>query len=327
MQKQVTIKEIAEIVGVSKSTVSRYLNGGKISKEKSNEIRTVIEKYNYEPNAFAQSLKAKSTRFIGIIAPRLDSVVTSKIMMSMDEVLRQLGYKPIILNTNLKKELELESLEQLIRLKVDGILLLATEITSEHRKLIDDMNIPIVIVGQKCEHQVSITYDDYNAGKLIGQYVREQGSKNVIYLGVPETDQAVGVERKKGVMDGLLNGQIKVTQYITDFSMDTSYQLIRSIPEIKQTDAIICATDKIAFGVIRALKEQTNLSLDKMIITGFGGYEMGHIITPSLTTIRFLYEEAGSIAAKNIHSLIEGKEVVTQQTIGFEFIQGYKNCK
>ena len=62
MNKALTIKDIAEIAGVAKSTVSRYLNNGKVSEETKEKIRRVIEEHNYEPNAFAQSLKAKKNK-------------------------------------------------------------------------------------------------------------------------------------------------------------------------------------------------------------------------------------------------------------------------
>ena len=161
--KNITIKDIAEMAGVAKSTVSRYLNGGRISESTSEKIKVIIEKYYYEPNDFAQSLKAKMTKFVGIIAPCLDSAVTSKTIMAIDEELRNKGYYSLILNTSLNRNIEVDNIENLSRLKVDGIILIATEITQRHREAIKRLNVPIIIVGQKYDSSVSIINDDYNA--------------------------------------------------------------------------------------------------------------------------------------------------------------------
>ena len=97
--RKITMKEIAELSGVGKSTVSRYFNGGYVKEETRKRIASIIQQYNYEPNSFAR-LKAKSSRMIGIIAPCLDSIVTSQVLMSIDRHLRQEGYSTMIINTD-----------------------------------------------------------------------------------------------------------------------------------------------------------------------------------------------------------------------------------
>ena len=126
--KKITMKEIAEKCGVGKSTVSRYFNGGYVREETRQKIADVIARYNYEPNAFAR-LKAKESKMIGIIAPCLDSTVTSKVMMSIDRHLREAGYSTLIINTDHQEELELQYLERLWRMKVDGLILSATHLS------------------------------------------------------------------------------------------------------------------------------------------------------------------------------------------------------
>ncbi len=142
--KKLTISDIARLAGVGKSTVSRYLNDGYVKEENRAKIRKIIEEYNYQPNSFAQSLKAKHSKMIGIIAPCLDSTVSSRIMMKIDETLRNENYVPIIINTNHDENLELKSIINLENMKVDGIILIATHLSQEHRKLfqrIFDSNI------------------------------------------------------------------------------------------------------------------------------------------------------------------------------------------
>lgn len=197
MNKALTIKDIAEIAGVAKSTVSRYLNNGKVSEETKEKIRRVIEEHNYEPNAFAQSLKAKKTKFVGIIAPGLDSIVTSKVIMAIDTTLRENGYNPLIINTSLRKDLEIESIENLARLKVDGIILVATEIKDAHRDVISQLKVPFLMIGQVCDGVTSIVNDDYHAGFKLNQELLSLDIDTTMvkihgYIGRPES------ARKKG---------------------------------------------------------------------------------------------------------------------------------
>ena len=321
--RNLTIKDIAEMAGVAKSTVSRYLNGGKISESTSEKIKIIIDKYNYEPNAFAQSLKAKRTKFVGIIAPCLDSVVTSRVIMSIDERLREKGYNSLILNTSLNKESEVENIENLSRLKVDGIILTGTEITNEHKKAISKLKIPIIIVGQKYDKAISIINDDYNAGKVVGEYILKNGHKKVLYLGVEESDEAVGIIRKKGVRESLLRDKtVTFKEITTSFSAENSEKIVNELINNLEETVIICATDKIALGALKAINKNNKSVPEDISLVGFGGYDISEMITPSLTTIRFNNNEAGIISANTIINLIEEKEVESLQIIGFDFIKG-----
>lgn len=323
MNKALTINDIAKLAGVAKSTVSRYLNNGKVSEETKEKIRHVIEEYNYEPNAFAQSLKAKKTKFVGIIAPGLDSIVTSKVIMAIDITLRENGYNPLIINTSLRKDLEIESIENLARLKVDGIILVATEIKEVHKTMIHQLNVPFVIVGQASEGIVSIINDDYQAGFEIGSYIREMGHQNVIYLGVSEEDVAVGIQRRNGVTDGLRynNDAMIISVLESDFTSECAEKVINEALEKNQPSAIICATDRIALGARKAILNH-NLEVPKDIsLTGFGGYDLATLVTPSLTTIKFENEKTGELAAQTIISLMSEKMVPELQIIGYQLIK------
>lgn len=318
--RQLTIKDIAELAGVAKSTVSRYVNNGNVSPETRDKLKKIIEENNYEPNAFAQSLKAKNSKFIGIIAPKLDSIVTSRVLMALDESLKIKGYNSLILNTSLNKDLEIEYIESLRRLKVDGIILLATEITEKHKKSIKNLKVPILVVGQEYRLANSIIDDDYNAGGVIGEYIYAHNHKDILYLGVTEDDIAVGCKRKAGVIDELKkNDDVKVDQLITDFTADKSEEVVNNYLNKNNPTAIICATDKIALGAIRAIEKHGQKVGEDISVTGFGGYD---ISTCKLTTIRFKNEVLGRIASDTIIKMIEGEPVSNLQIIGFEFIEG-----
>lgn len=323
--KKMTMADIAKLAGVGKSTVSRYFNGGYVKKETKEKIKKIIQQYDYEPNVLAAMMKAKKTNVIGIITPTLDSVTSSRTMMTMDEYLRTRGYTTIIISTNHNKLRELKSIENFWRMKVDGIILLATSITMAHYDLSNKLDIPIVFMGQEVKNKTSIIYDDYHAGYEIGEIVAKHGHKKIAYVGVSAEDIAVGEVRKSGIYDALHSYGIENIKFIeTTFSFDYTSKIISAYLDNNQNipSAFICATDNIALSVYKELISKGYKVPEDISLVGFGGYESSMLITPALDTIRFENEEAGCVTAQTIIDMIEGKDVPDKQIIDYVFISG-----
>lgn len=320
--KKITMKEIAELAGVTKTTISRYFNGGYIKKETKEKIAKIIKKYNYEPNTFAR-LKARKSYIIGIIVPALDSTITSRVLTGLEKTFRENNYIPIIMNTNHQNELELKYIEKLKRLNVDGIVLSATYITDEHKKILKKLDIPIVIYGQEYNDGISIINDDYNAGIEIGEYIAKRNHKNIGFISVDEKDAAIGVNRKNGVMDGLKKyGIKKINIELADFSYDSAKIAARNLLKNKKLDAIICSTDRQAHSVYMVVKEMGLKIPDDISVISFGGYEIDEIIEPELSTIKFDSFNAGVSAANTLINLINNIKVEKVFYVDYKFIEG-----
>lgn len=323
MKKKMTMQDIADLAGVTKSTVSRYFNGGYVKDDTRERIRLLIEKNHYEPNTFAQSLKAKESKIIGIIAPCLDSTVSGRMLMAVDEYLRKKNYTSLFINTNHDESLELNRMEGLWRMKVDGIILLATHITKAHHQLVERLDIPVLFVAQNYEEGISIIYDDYHAGMMIGRYVGELKLEDVVYISVDESDVAVGLTRKQGVLDGLKEKQVERIEVLeSDFSFEHAVDVVDELLDHRKPDLIICATDRQAMGAYRAIQERGLRIPEDISVIGFGGYEVSSILTPRLTTIRFDAHTAGYLAGETIVKMIKEQPVSKTQVIDFEFIEG-----
>lgn len=321
--KKITMSDIAKMAGVAKSTVSRYFNGGYVKDETKAKLKKIIDEYNYEPNAVAQSLKAKHSHSIGIIAPCLDSITSSRMLMAIDEYLKNQGYTTIIINTNHNEMRELSSIEHLWRMNVDGIILLATVVTMTHLQLANQLDIPILVVAQLFKGGISIIYDDYHAGYDVGSYAAQMGHRNVLYMGVSHKDDAVGVQRKKGVIDALKDHQIEnIVMKETNFSFHESRKIIKDYLQNHQPSLIICATDNIALACYKEIQAKGLKIPEDISLIGFGGYEISALVTPSLCTIRFDNELAGQMAGKTIIQLINQEMVAPTQLIGYQLIEG-----
>lgn len=322
-EKKLTMSDIAKMAGVGKSTVSRYFNGGYIKESTRLKLKEIIEENNYEPSTLAQSLKAKYTKVIGIVVPCLDSITTSRVLMAMDEYLKDHGYTTLIINTNHNELRELTSLEHLWRMNVDGIVLMATNVTMAHQTIAAKIDIPLLFVAQRFQSGISIINDDYQAGYEVGKYGAVHGHRNVCYIGVNGKDEAVGIYRKDGVINALKDyGCNKVDFLETDFSLDKAYLLTKEYLAHKEPTLIIGATDNITLGCFKAINELGLKVPDDISLIGFGGYETSLFIEPSLVTIRFNNEEMGIKAGKTIIDLIEECPVDNLQLIDYQLIVG-----
>ena len=305
-----TIADIARLSGVAKSTVSRYLNGGSVSELTKKKIERVIKETGYIPNTFAQSLKAKKPNIIGTIVPRLDSYATSQTLIGIDQQLRELNYQMLISNTSQDLDREIENIYTMARQKVAGIILLATQITDTHLEAFQQLQIPILLVGQEHKEVYSVIHNDYEAGYDMGRYILSKGHRKIAYLGVTEKDIAVGVKRKEGFRKAIQEARgCEVKYYETSFRMAESITKVPQIIDEFNPSLIVCATDNIALGAIKAAHLKGIRIPEDLSITGFGGYEVTEIVHPSLTTVKFYYRDAGQVAAQSMVRLLSSEDL------------------
>nr|WP_312291551.1 LacI family DNA-binding transcriptional regulator [Clostridium chromiireducens] len=322
MDRKVTIQDIANMVNVSKSSVSRYLNNGYVSEENAKKIKEAIEKTGFETNFFAKRLKTKKSGLVGIVIPRIDSVTIGKVLTGINKKLRENGYQGIILISELDIEKELSNINSLHQQGVDGIIISSMAITKKHIELISRLSIPTIFTGQRNEFINYIKIDDYEAGKMMGSYFTAKGHTNIVFIGVNEWDKAVGVDRKNGFFDAVKEGNPESNiQFIeTDFSFISAYNKGEEVLKYKPT-AIVCATDNICLGILRYLHENNIKVPDEISVAGFGGYDIGSVSYPTLTTVAFDYELIGIKAAQGILDLIEGRELKENNDTSLKLIE------
>lgn len=206
--------------------------------------------------------------------------------------------------------------------KVAGIILLATKVTERHLETIQEIGIPVLLVGQQHEQIYSLIHDDFEAGKAIGRFMEKKGHKRIAYLGVSEEDIAVGVKRKQGFAGAIKEAEeMKVRYYETSFKIGDALEKVPSILEEFRPTAIVCATDNIAIGALKAAYSKGLKVPEDLSITGFGGYEITEMLNPGLTTVQFFYKEAGGMAADKIVQLVNEEEIQMLSVSGFKIIE------
>ena len=319
------IKDIAQMAGVSRATVSRYLNNGYVSDEKKEKIRAIIEKTGYVPSTQAKMLRTKQTKLVGVIIPRLNSESVSRILEGIGSVLEDGGYHMLLANTDNHYEKELEYLKIFSNDRVDGVILLASALTRKHRELLAHMPVPVVIVGQEYLEKCCVFHDDKNAAAALTRCLLEKGCLRPVYLGVSEEDEAVGKRRREGFEIAVEEkGLLKASQIMGPclFSAQSGYEQIRSlIAAGGDFDGVICATDTIGAGVLLALREAGLRVPEDVKVAGFGDSKLASLMTPSMTTVHYHYEESGKEAARMVMEQMEqGKDFAKSVMLGYEIV-------
>ncbi len=302
------ISDIAKLAGVSKSTVSRYLNDGSVSKKTRLKLSKIINEHDYQPNQFAQSLRATQTHLIGAIIPRMNSYAVDETIKGIVSQCHQHHYQLSLNYTGLQIEAEIDAIETLSRSKVDAIILMATDITESHLEVIDKADVPIIIVGQNYPGLHSITHDDYQAGLSVGNWIGQRQPHHVHFFSVTENDIAVGIHRKNGLLDGLASHQIKPSIFETSFKYENALEDVQQyLSQIDKVDVLVGATDAIALA-IHKYSFNSERNCKPTIIHGFGGDPMTQIVSPSIRTIQFNYFEAGKRAMTEVRQLLKNEK-------------------
>ena len=305
----VTLNDIAKMANVSKSTVSRYLNKGSVSLKTKEKLDKIVQETGYQPNIMAQSLKAARSNMVGVIIPRYDSPSTSQVLKGIDSVAYEKDIQLMITNANLDIERTKKNISLLQRQKVGAIILFATEIDEELKQQINASKIPILSIGQKLENNPSIIYQDYEAGKIIAQHAIDSGHRKLLFVGVAESDYAVGVLRKKGFYD-IANKNGATVQFIeTEFSRSYSYE--KALDFLPKTNAtyIAAATDHIAIGISNASAELKIAIPNTLSLSGFGGYSVTQNVFPHITTVDYPFYKMGEAAIETVIQVMNGEEV------------------
>ena len=318
--KKLTIVDIAKMAGVGTTTVSRYFNGGNLKKETRERIKEIVDKYNYTPNTFAKALKSTDSKIIGVIVPCLHSYISGNTLKYLDKELKENNYETLIMNANFDENKQLEYIKKLARMNVDGIILLPTTMSKAYESTIKSIDVPVVMLGQEGEYTYSVEYNDFNAARDLTNYVLASGHKKIAYLGVGEDDIAVGYYRKLGVLRALEKYNLEPENIlITNFGMEEGYEIVKeNIEKLKEDSCLICATDNLAYGAIKALEEEgLNVGADYSV-AAFGDYTSSALLKSPLTTIKFDLKDAAKQTVEMLLNVIKKEETAMKLLIGYE---------
>lgn len=306
-----TMKELAKLAGVSTAAVSRYLNSGPLSEEKRRIIRAAIEKTGYQPDPTAQMLRTRSTDIVGLIVPKLDSESVSRLASGVSEVLDEAGYACQLGVTGNSPEKELSWLRLFQNRAAAGVILMGTVMTPELERFLQRSSMPVVVAGQRFKGVPCVYHDDYGAALELTRLVLSKGRRRLAFISANENDAAAGAARRRGVQAGLREAgldpelPVELSSFELEGGKAAMERLLKRCPEL---DAVLCATDRMAFGAMQALREAGKRLPRDVAVTGIGDSWAGEQVEPHLTTARFYYRTCGETAARLLIERINDKD-------------------
>lgn len=296
------ISDIAALAGVSKAAVSRYFNDGYLSEEKRAAIERAVAETGYTPNIQAQTLRTRRSGQIGVVIPRLSSESVARVTDGISQVLSEQGYQLILTTTANDPRKEVEYLELLRHHHVEGVIFLASIFTPDHERILQNMHVPVVIVGQQYGGCSCVYHDDRGAAKALTALMIARGSRRPACIGVTKCDRAAGAERCTGFLDALHEAGLEPREsdlVSADFSIDSGYEKAGELlARPDRPDALFCATDNIAAGAMLWCCEHGLRVPDDVLLCGVGDSKMGRVTAVALTSAHLFYHTAGEEAAR-----------------------------
>jgi LacI family sucrose operon transcriptional repressor len=307
-----TIKEIAKLANTSISGVSRvFNNSGYVKEEVRIRVQKVLDETGYRPNALAKALHSKRSQTIGVILPKINATSSSENIAGIDQYFTDKGYSIILGNTNHSIKKELEYLDLFSEKQVDGIVLIATELTEEHEKKIKKIGKPVVVMGQRTNDLTPcVLFDEAAAAEEITTHLAEWHHKSIALIGVSENDVAVGVNRKQGYLNALKKYDLALNEALIvlgSFSVKSGYQACKELIEKRKQkpDAIFAINDKMAIGAINYLIAHGYRVPEDVSVCGVGGGTTSAYYNPKITSLVYDFKESGRVSAELLHKLIE----------------------
>ncbi|MCD6115527.1 LacI family DNA-binding transcriptional regulator [bacterium] len=302
----VRIKDIAQRLNVSSSTVSRALrHHPDISKKTRDKVEALAKELDYHPDNIAQSLKKQKTNTIGVILPGIKHEFFSSALNGIEDIAYSAGYTIIVCKSNESYERERVNAHVLVSNRVAGLIASVSQTTtnSEHFRLLQRRGIPIVFFDRVLDdvNASKIIVDDYGGALSAVEFLIKKGYKKIAHLGGPD-QLSLSKNRKRGYLDAhKLNGITPDPALIIKGGMNeedgikgTKELLSRS----DRPDAIFAVNDPVAIGIYMAVKEAGMKIPDDIAVVGFSDNAIASLIAPPLTTVAQPAYEMGVIAAK-----------------------------
>ncbi|MFS4455952.1 LacI family DNA-binding transcriptional regulator [Maribacter sp. 2304DJ31-5] len=321
-KKRVSIHEIAKLLDIHSSTVSRALNDSqKVAPKTKQLVLSKAEELGYKRNLIASNLRKNKTNTIGVVVPRISRHFFSSTIAGIEEVAYKSGYQIIICQSLEELDREKKIINNLISNQVDGILISSSMETTEHAhiQLAKDYGIPIVFFDRHVEGFDSnkVLIDDYRAAFMATDHLAKRGCVSIAHFAGPQGLE-IYKNRLKGYKEALEENRIP---YKEDFVLlsrlmekdgaNLAKKLLKLEPAI---DGLFSANDTAAMGAMKYFKQKNIRIPEDVAIVGFSNEPASEIIDPPLTTIDQSGMTMGKMALDLLLDQINGK-VTAHKTI------------
>ena len=316
MNKRITIKQIAQALHVSISTVSKALNDSyEISEETKKKIQQYAKEHKYKPNTLALSLQNKKTKTIGIIIPNILTYYFARVLRGIEKVATEKGYNIITCITNESHKKEVNTMEMLSNGALDGFIACLSKETLKTEKFdhfhdILEEGTPIVLYDRvhkdiECDKVVT---DNIKSAYKATRFLMRSNCKNIALVS-STSGLIVSKFRKQGYLKALTKYGIAPNENLI-INQDNEDQLKEQIDEMLQNNTVdgIFTIDEVSAALTTQVLNKRNIKIPEEIsIVGFTNGMLSRYSTPPLTSVNRFAHTTGEIAATRLIEKIEEK--------------------
>lgn len=316
---RVTIKHIAEEVGVSAMTVSRALRNDKgVSEAMRQRILQAAEQLNYRPNLLARGLVSQRTYLIGVLIPNLRHSFWLHMVIGIEEVAKREGYTVLICHSDDELQVEQKEIRSLISRQVEALLIASCnpDRNASFLSTLQQEHIPTVLFDRYSQalHLPYVGCDDRAGARLATEHLARCGYRRIAHL-AGDLSLSVGRDRLLGYQEVMREvGQQPIVE-VCGFGEHNGYKGFRRLFTKHRPDAVFASHDPAAIGAMRAAFEMGLRIPDDVAIVGFADMDCAEHLWVPLTTVWQPKEELGRAAANLAMRLLSGENEATDEHI------------
>ena len=323
--KNITISDVAEALGVSKTTVSRAISGkGRIGEATRQRVMEYITEHDYKPNVIAKGLAQSKTFNICIVMPGnyalVDLPFFQEAIMGIQEIAGMMEYDILLC---ICQDNDTSSLHRiLMNRKVDGVIVLRTFVNDPQVELLLEKKIPFVVTGTSHNDLViQVDHDHESACKELTSILLLRGYQRIAILGGSE-EIVANQSRMQGVKDAYeqfgreLHKEDIYTNLETKAFVDRAVELAME----KGTECMLCMDDAICSQVLRKLRQEHVKVPEQVKVASFYNSSVLENNIPSITSLSFNAKELGMEACKKLLAQIEGELVEERTFMSYEVV-------
>ena len=305
-----TITTVARLANVSVASASRVLNGIRTSPATLERVTAAAESVGYVPNAAARSLRSRRTGQIAFAMPDVGNPVYTAMVASIQEVARHAGARLLLHSTGADSDDELALIRDLRHRYVDGLILASLHLTQAHAAALGTSAAPVVVIGRPTPGTSIDTVRAYSrrgAAEAV-RHLHGAGRRRIAFVNGP-THTAPGSSRRRGYLDGLRSCDLErdeaLIEVAADFMVEPGRRAAEQLLARRTPDAILCANDLLAVGVLAALRDAGLHVPDDIALVGMDNSELSGLTWPPLTTVDLGSSARARIAAELLLARID----------------------
>ncbi|MFB0515831.1 MAG: LacI family DNA-binding transcriptional regulator [Candidatus Neomarinimicrobiota bacterium] len=315
-----TIKDLANRLGLSPSTISRALHDHPaISQKTKARVKALAQELEYYPDSIARSLQMKGTKTVGVIVPEIRHHFFSSAIDGIEDVAYKEGYTIIVSKSNEKHDREVVNTRSMVSNRVAGLIVSVAQTTSNsrHFQRVKERGIPLVFFDRILEDvDVSkVVVDDYAGALSAVEHLIDSGYRRIAHLAGPR-HLYISRERLRGYLDALAGYGLAVDEALIihgglhEEDGEAGFKELKKLPNAP--DAVFAVNDPVAIGAFRVIKANNLRIPDDVGLVGFSNNPITEIIEPPLSTVDQPGYEMGQTAARLLLEAIDGQGSVSK---------------